>query len=750
MRPLSRALLVLMALSLVLVPAKAVPAARVHTALAASTGAWTVYHHDDAHTGNDSTLPAMSGASAGWTSAAMDGEVFAEPLIFNGVVYAATLNNTVYAFNQSSGAPVWSKNVGAPQTSGWGCGNINPTGILGTPVIEAAANRIYVVAEITGTTPTYHLFGLDLANLGNVVLDVPIAPTGFDWTIQQERAALAIHNGYVYVPFGGRLGDCGSYNGWVVGIPTAAPNTPIWYKTAGTGSGIWSAGGVAVDDATGNVFASTGNGVASGCGSIDQNDAVVRLSPTLALQDYFMPNDWQGGWCTNDQDLGSAGPLLISSSLLFQAGKRGGGFLLNPNSLGGVDGQLFPTPKPAVYSQAQVCFGNLSDATFGSFAYAAPFVYVECEGHGLVALNTNSSAPSFSPCDAACAAPNWHAGTTTFGPPIVAGGAVWVTDINGTGLYAFNQSTGAQIFQSGAFGVNHFVTPAEAGGSVYVPSHNVIRSFDMSFVAWTSLGGVLTSGPDAGAGSATRVDVFGRGTDNGLWQNTLNGTTWGGWQPLGGGLTSDPGAVSLSATRTDVFVRGTDKQLWTRSWNGTTWGSWQPLGGGLTSGPDADAWSGPTHMDVFVRGTDNQMWHKWSDGTNWYPWEPLGGALASDPGTVSWGPNRVDVFVRGTDNQLWHRWWDGTAWRGWEPLGGVLASGPDVASCSSGHLDVFVVGTDGGLWQKSYTGSWSQWQPMGGTWTSDPSAVCRPASTTVDLFERGQDNALWHVTVTGS
>src|SRR6266851_5558697 len=168
--------------------------AHPHSQLAASTGAWTTYHHDDGHTGYDSTLPAFTSVTTGWASAAMDGEVYAEPLIYNGVVYAATLNNTVYAFNQATGAQVWSKHVGAPQTSGWSCGNISQSGILGTPVIDVAANRIYAVAEITGTTPTYHLFGLDLANSGNVILDTPIFPSGFDWKIQQQRGALAVRN----------------------------------------------------------------------------------------------------------------------------------------------------------------------------------------------------------------------------------------------------------------------------------------------------------------------------------------------------------------------------------------------------------------------------------------------------------------------------------------------------------------------------------------------------------------------------
>ncbi len=736
MRSSNLAVVALLALAISPLPVKPM---QVPLISAASTGSWTEYHHDDAHTGYDSSLPTASSASAGWTSATLDGEVFGETLIYNGVVYAATLNNTVYALRQSDGTTLWSKNVGPPQTSGWSCGNISPTGILGTPVIDTAANRIYVVAEITGATPTYHLFGLDLVNFGNIVLDTALAPTGFDWAIQQERGALALHNGYVYVPFGGRLGDCGNYNGWVVGVPTSGIGTPNVYKTADLGSGLWGAGGLVVDDATGNVFGATGNGVAGGCNTAGQNDAVVRLSPTLALQDWFMPPDWQNNWCLNDQDLGSAGPLLISSNLLFQAGKHGGGFLLNPNSLGGVDGQLYP-PKP--YSQAEVCLGNHNDATFGSFAYAAPFVYVECEGHGLVALNVNTSTPSFSPCDATCAAPDWSAGGfSTFGPPIVAAGAVWVVN-DGGGLYGFNASTGAQIYHSAGFGANRFVTPAEAGGAVYVPSRTVIRSFDMTFFnTWGSLGGVLTSGPDASSWDSSRADVFVRGLDNGLYHKFWGGA-WSNYEGLGGALTSDPGAVSWGPNRIDVFVRGTDNALYHRFWYGA-WSNWESLSGVLTTSPDVASW-GSGRLDVFVRGTDNALWHRFWDVGGWSNWESLGGTLASDPTAVSWGPNRIDVFARAADNTLMHRWWDGTQWNPWESLGGSLTSAADAASCASGHLDVFGLGASSALYRIGFNGStWGAWQSSTSTWSSEPGAVCLAGTSTIYVFERGTDNALW-------
>jgi outer membrane protein assembly factor BamB len=713
-----------------------------HPALTALSGAWTEYHRDDGRTGNDPTLGTVSSVSTGWTSTTLDGEVYAEPLIFNGVVYAVTLQNTVYALRQSDGAVLWSRNVGTPQTSGWGCGNISPTGILGTPVIDATAHRIYVVAEIAGTTTDYHLFGLDLANLGTIVLNTTLAPTGFDWTIQQQRGALALANGYVYVPFGGRLGDCGSYNGWVMGASTTGATPPNVYKTADLGSGLWGAGGVVVDDATGNVFGATGNGVAGGCNTVGQNDAVVRLSPTLGLQDYFMPADWQSNWCLNDQDLGSAGPLLISPNLLFQAGKHGGGFLLNPNNLGGVDGQLFP-PKP--YAQADVCFGNMNDATFGSFAYAAPYVYVECEGHGLVALNVNTATPSFSPCDAACAAPDWSAGgAATFGPPIVAAGAVWVAD--NSGLYAFNASTGAQIYHSASFGVNRFVTPAEAGGQVFVPSHTVIRSFNMN-LAWTAVGGVITSGPDPSSWGTTRTDVFARGSEGGLWDATWNGTSWS-WTFLGGLINADPGAVSWGTNRIDVFVRGIDNALWHRSSDGVSWAAWEKLGGVITSGPDAVSTS-PGQLDVFVRGTEGGLWRVSWNGTTW-SWTFVGGRITSDPGVVASSATRIDVFVRGTEGGLWQTSWNGSAWS-WNFLGGVLGTGPDAASCAAGHVDVFATGTEQGLWQRGFNGtSWGPWQFLGGQWTNDPGAVCTPGTNTVQLFERGANGALLQSTTTGS
>ena len=263
-----------------------------------ANGSWPVYHRDDARTGNDPTLPEVSAVTTGWTSAVLDGEIYASPVVYGGIVYTATLKNTVYALNQIDGTVIWTRtNLGAPETTGWGCGNVSPQGILGTPAIDPGTGRIYVAA-LLHSDDVYHVFGLNLAT-GAIERDTAIPATiggGFDWRIQQQRGALAVANGYVYVPFGGRAGDCGNYSGWVVGVPTDGSTTLPVYQTPGIGNGIWAAGGVVVDDSTGNVIATTGNGdVGNGCDANPdgtpqfENDEVVSLSPTLVELSFFMP-----------------------------------------------------------------------------------------------------------------------------------------------------------------------------------------------------------------------------------------------------------------------------------------------------------------------------------------------------------------------------------------------------------------------------------------------------------------------------
>ena len=261
--------------------------------------------------------------------------------------------------------------------------------------------------------------------------------------------------------------------------------------------------------------------------------------------------------------------------------------------------------------------------------------------------------------------------------------------------------------------------------------------------AMEGLGGGTRSHATVTAQDAGHRDVFVRGSDGAVWQNSWAGTGWGGWVSLGGGTASAPGAVSWGTGRIDLFVRGGDNAIWHKFWTGTTWSGWESLGGVITSAPAATSWAA-NRLDIFGRGGDNALWHKWYDGTGWSGWEALGGGLTSDPSAVSWSPGRLDIFARGGDGAMWHKAFGGS-WSAWESRGGGFASGAGAASPATGLLQVFAIGRDGAIWWQTWNGSvWSPWSSLEGGWPADPATISTPSAGTLfggsmELYMTGFD-----------
>ncbi len=699
---------------------------------------WPTYHRDNTRGGYDSSQPAMTSVVPGWSSGQI-GNLYASPLIVGSRVFVATEANLVFALDTATGAQQWRTLVGTAVTSGWGCG-WPQGGITSTPVADVANNRLYVAGliNVAGTTD-YYLTALNLAT-GAIVSQTRLAPTGLDWTINGQRGALALANGYVYVPFGGRDGDCGSYHGWVVGVNLSNLGVISFETDTGTiGDAIWATSGPAVDPSTGNLLVATGQGSCQpSTGPARQSQSVLRLSPSLALLDTFTEPNWNYDDC-HDIDLGSVGPTLLGGGYAFIVGKQSVGYIIRVNNLGGIRGQAFG---------ADVCNGGMA---FGGTAYAAPYIYVACD-NGLVALTYDAATPSFSVA--------WRGANFWATPPIVAGGAVWTTDINGSGLYAYDLATGTKLYQSAAFGVQHFATAAEAAGTLFVPANSTLRTFQIqTSPSWRSLSGYINSTPQIAASGASQTDLFVRGSDNGLWHRPFNGTTWGTWQALGGVMNSDP-AVVASAGHFDVFTRGTDNHLWQTTYNGTQWIPWRQVDftGTITSTPTVCS-PAAGRFDIFVQGTDNQLWHKTITngvGTNFSSADGAGGILDSEPSCTSWGSGRMDVFIRGTDKQLWHMSTaDSTTWRTWSRVGnGVLGSRPSATTWGPNRLDVYITGTDRQLWHIATNDAtnWTNWnnaEAGGGILASPPSASAR-AQGVIDVVIRGTDHAVWYETVSGS
>ena len=126
---------------------------------------WPVYHGNAQRTGNDTSEPPLLPAHQAWQRP-LDAAVYAQPLVFNGRVFAATENNTVYALDAHDGGVLWSRHLGPSMrnvSSQVGCGNVDPLGILSTPVIDTTTNTIYAVATIQDSVNNIHhqLIGLD-------------------------------------------------------------------------------------------------------------------------------------------------------------------------------------------------------------------------------------------------------------------------------------------------------------------------------------------------------------------------------------------------------------------------------------------------------------------------------------------------------------------------------------------------------------------------------------------------------------
>ena len=446
------------------------PATQAGAKPATVSADWPVYHLNAGRTGNDPTFPAFAGSlAAGW-STSLDGAVYAEPLVVNGTVIAATEGDSIYAIDPGNGAILWHRNVGTPvRLSTLPCGNIDPLGITGTPAYDSVTGSLFAVAEVTGFQ--HVLFALDPAT-GVVRWSRVVDLAGDDPRTHQQRPALAVANGYVYIGFGGLAGDCGQYIGEVVGVPASGSGATISYRVPVTREGaVWATGGPVID-ASGNVYVSVGNGASTG--TYDGSDSVLELSPTLALLSSFAPSTWAAD-NAGDRDLGSLSPVLVPGGWVFIAGKSGTGYVLHQGALGGIGGQV---------SSATVCTG------FGGAALSGSTVYVPC----------TSSLREVQVGAGGSLTPGWQT-SAAGGPPVVGGGAIWSVNTSTGRLVALAPATGATLGSISVGAVPHFVSPTLWQGQIFVGTNAGITSVSTTAAATLAVSGLASPRTAGVAGS---------------------------------------------------------------------------------------------------------------------------------------------------------------------------------------------------------------------------------------------------------
>ena len=492
----------------------------------------TTYKYDLARTGQNLTESTLTTANVKSSSFGLlrvlkaDGKVDAQPLYLSGltvqggthnVVFVATENDSVYAFDADSGTALWKvsllKSGETPTEPVDGCNQITPQiGITATPVIDRSAGAhgtLYVVAMSKDGSANYYqrLHALDVTTgaelLGGPVTITASYPTqggamSFDARQYAERAALLLANGTVYTSFTSHC-DSRPYSGWVIAFSQASLAQTAAFNAApnsgGSGPAIWMAGGGPAADAAGNVYLLTANGAfettldSNGFPNrADYGNTFLKLAGgSLAVSDYFTMSNAVAE-SSADMDLGSGGILLLpdltdasnaTQHLAVGAGKDGNIYVVSRDSMG-----KFSASGNHIWQELD---GVLAGGIWSTPAYYKQSVYFGPNGGSLRAF-TISGAKLATGSASANSYP--YPGTS---PAVsangTANGIVWAHEnSNPAVLHAYDASDlGHELYNSSQaangrdhFGAgNKFITPVIADGKVFVGTQSGVAVFGL-------------------------------------------------------------------------------------------------------------------------------------------------------------------------------------------------------------------------------------------------------------------------------
>jgi hypothetical protein len=494
------------------------------------------YKYDLARTGQNLSESILTLANVNSTSFGLqrfltaDGKVDAQPLYLSGlmvqganhnVVFVATENDSLYAFDADSGATLWHASLlAAGETVNdlppYGCTQVAPTiGITSTPVIDRSAGAhgtIFVVAMSRGPAgTTYHqrLHALD-ATTGAELLNGPVdiaatypmtgGTTTFDPSQHVERAALLLAGGTIYTSWTSHC-DGAPYYGWIIAYSestlTQSAVLNVAANSGGRGPAIWMSGGGPAADSSGNVYLLTANGVfdttldSNGFPSGgDYGNSFLKLSlagGTLSVVDYFTM--WNAvSESSIDEDLASGGIMLLPDQtdssgtvrhLAVGAGKDQNLYVVNRDSMGRFDPntnriwqQLSAALPGGIYSNPAYFNGTVYYGPVSASLMAFPISAAELASTPSSATATNFTYPGTSPVVSANGTANAIVWAHENSNPAV----LHAYDAGNLAHELYNSSQapgGRDQFGAG----NKFITPAVADGKVFVGTTSGVAVF---------------------------------------------------------------------------------------------------------------------------------------------------------------------------------------------------------------------------------------------------------------------------------
>jgi hypothetical protein len=475
----------------------------------------TTWHYDNARSGanpNETILTPQNVNSKQFGqlfNQPVDGQIIGQALYLPGVtipgagvhnvVYVATMNDSVYAFDADSATgsnanPLWHTSfLGSGVTPVpiklQGCGGTTfwtQVGIVSTPVIDTTSGTIYVVAKTYENSKFVHrLHALDVTT-GREQTGSPIVITAsyeyggtnyvFEDMMQVNRPALLLENGYVYIAIGsnGCRGD--HEEGWVVAYDatTLQPAGAFDDEPGESAAAVWMRGGGLSADSSGNIYGATADGPFAAGTNFGQS--VFKLSQsgsTLQLADWFTPYN---ELFLDDNDLDMSEPVLVLPeqkgkypNLLASIGKEGTIYILNQDNMG----HFCATCTKADTQIVQELPGFAPEG--GALVYWNNALYTSSTGAPIAALSFSKGKLALTPFALSKKVDSGHS-------PIISAngdsaGILW--QITGASLCAFDALTLDRLYYANLPPLPHFANVVVANGKAYVGTKNSLVAYGL-------------------------------------------------------------------------------------------------------------------------------------------------------------------------------------------------------------------------------------------------------------------------------
>jgi outer membrane protein assembly factor BamB len=498
------------------------------------------YRNDNARTGQNLSETILAPASVNSSSfgklftVAMDGKVDAQPLYVSAVpvptvgtrnvVYAATENDSVYAFDADSGKLYWQVSLlasGETASDSRSCGQVSPIiGITATPLVDPTAGpngTIYLVAMSKDAAGSYHqrLHALNITTgaeefSGPVNIQASYPGSGdnssggkviFDPKQYKARPGLMLLNGTIYIGWGSHC-DIRPYTGWLMGYDrlTLQQQTVIDFAPNGSEAALWGSGGGVDADALGNIFVQLANGTFDTSltpegfpQKEDFGNSFVKLtlsSGKLAATDYWTMQNTVAE-SNSDEDLGSGGLLLLpdlvdasgnTRHLATGAGKDGNVYVFDRDNMGKFD----PSNNSTLYQELP---GGLAGGEFASPAWFNGNVYYGAVGDAIRSFPVKAALLSSTPSSKTAKTFGYPGATPAISATGTSNAILWAAEnSNPAVLHAYSANNLAtELYNSNQaasgrdqFGIgNKFITPTVANGKVFVGTTNSVAAFGL-------------------------------------------------------------------------------------------------------------------------------------------------------------------------------------------------------------------------------------------------------------------------------